>query len=180
MMALIHGFDGFRAGIKPLGEETVHHQIGEAVVKISDKPIEVPSESGRPKAESKSVQEGPGAAQPAPSSRDDFPRISGHLEPPEGQRTTYRRPQHRLAAEIEKPLAGIVLPQLRVRRVAFPEDRLEQPRHCDQKRSLVGLREPDSTDPALAGPLSYGPERHVTDAAVVRERRRRLFQDLHS
>lgn len=41
MVALVHRLDGARAGVEPLADETVHHQIGEAVIEIRDKPIEM-------------------------------------------------------------------------------------------------------------------------------------------
>ena len=62
MVALVHGLDGLRTGIEPLGHETVHHQIGEAVVEIRDEPIEMLGEFRGLHAEAKGVQEGPGAA----------------------------------------------------------------------------------------------------------------------
>src|SRR5229473_2631461 len=117
----------------------------------------------------------------SPSARDDLPWKSVQFEPSKRQWATHRRPQHRLAAEIEKPLTSPALPQPRMRRVALPEDPLEQPRHRDEKRGLVGVRESCLADPALAGPVSHSVERHATPAAaMIREARRRLFQDLHS
>jgi hypothetical protein len=35
-MALVHGLDGLRAGTEPMRDETIHHQICEAVVEICD------------------------------------------------------------------------------------------------------------------------------------------------
>ena len=180
MVTLVHRLDRLRVGIEPLGKETVHHQIGEAVVEIRHESIEVLGEFRALQAGAKRVEESPGSAQQVPSACDDLPWKSGQLEPPKWQRATHRRPQHRLSAEIEKPLPGVVLPQPRVRRVAFPEDPLEQPRHRDQKRGLVHTCEPGRANPALAGPPSHGRERDVTPDAALREARRRLFQGLHS
>ena len=178
VVPLIHGLDGLRAGVEPLPDETVQHEIGEAVVEIRDEPIEMPGELRWLQAGAQGVQEGPGAAQQAPPARDDRPRTPGHLEASKGQRATDRRSQNRLAAEIEGPSAGVVPPQRRVRGVAFPVDPLEQPGYRDEKRGLVRAGEPGPADPALAGPPSHVPESHVEldDAATIRRTRRRSFR----
>ena len=119
-----------------------NNQIGEAGVEVRDQPIEILGEFRGLQAGTKAVQEGAGLRSTTPPARHDLPREPGQLKPSKGQRTTYRRSQHRLAAEIEKPLAGVALPQPGVGRVAFSEDRLEKPRHCDQKSGLVGMPEP--------------------------------------
>jgi hypothetical protein len=177
VVTLVHGLDGLCAGVEPLADEMVQHEIGEAVVEIRDEPIEVPGELGCLQTQAKGLQEGPGAAERAPPAGDDRPRNSCHLEASKRQRATDRRAQHRLSTQIEEPPARVTLPQRRVRRVAFPVDALEQPGHRDEKRGLVGAGESLLADPALAGPLSDVLERHVAlGGATVRQTRRRFFR----
>src|SRR5215469_13002924 len=99
-----------------------------------------------------------------------LPATIFHGNPVSSNRRNGSRPltgaQHRLAAEIEQPLPGVVLPQRRVRRMAFPEDCLEEPRHRGEKRGLVGMGELRPADPPHAGPLSHSPERHVRAGAA--------------
>ena len=62
MMALVHGLDCLRAGVESLAQETVQHEIGEAVVEIRDQSLEILSELRGLQAAAKDVQEGPAGA----------------------------------------------------------------------------------------------------------------------
>jgi hypothetical protein len=62
MMTLVHRLDGLRASAEPLRDETVHHQIGKAVIEIRDETIEMLGEFRLPYGGAKSIQEGPGTA----------------------------------------------------------------------------------------------------------------------
>ncbi len=177
VVALIHGLDGLRAGVEPLADETVHHEIGEAVVEIRDEPIEMPGELRGFQAGAKSVQEGPGAAQQAPSARDDLPRKSGHLEASKGQRATHRRPQHRLAAEIERPWPASLRHNAACG--AWPSRKIPWSSRDTATRNAASYARASRARPIPRSPahcLTSRRVRSTPDAAMIRQTRRRLFR----